>query len=127
MFVGRLLFWCCRCLRFKSCRAHGNAFGVPWEFAQQTPGLLLPQKHAGLHVCEYAVALCASLEVCEYAVERNVGVVTRLLTGEIAVPPAGQVRFLVGFGSRVPIQSYAFLNHEPSSSVSLSRSSGTER
>jgi hypothetical protein len=39
----------------------------------------------------------------------------------------GQDRFLVGFGSRVPIQSYAFSNHEPSSSVSLSRSSGMER
>jgi len=34
--------------------------------------------------------------------------------------------FFVAFGSSVPIHSYAFLNHEPISSVSLRRSSGTE-
>ena len=34
--------------------------------------------------------------------------------------------FLVAFGSRFPIHTYAFSNHEPSSSVSLRRSSGTE-
>ena len=37
-----------------------------------------------------------------------------------------RVYFLVAFGSSVPIHWYAFLNHEPISSVSLRRPSGTD-